>query len=505
MGGALKTLAVVAVIALAPGVGVALANFVGGFTALSFAAATGLMAIGTVASLAVASVVGKSLGAGKVNLEDAQPISSYATASLNNTSNNNNVVPTAYGEVRLGGVREFSDLITGDNNSLYEIITFTNHEINAFIELFANNELMTQGIGADTDKWRFANDKILAKIYTVKSTPIKAITSYSAGVWVEANLSSLSFQNTSFADSDLPDGISFIVVHNIYSATDYNQRKDITARLQGKKIRPIISEAEIGTTTVYSDNPTEIILDFLTDNGNFNENDNAIDLETFYASKLLNENYGFSCNIAFGAKTNLSAALQEIKATNRSNVIFSQGFWKIKQDEKEKTTSFNITGDDIVSGSFSWSQSSARDIGNKVTVSYIEPTDQWQTKIATIENTDLLATDGRTYNKEIQLRGVTNQNQAEIISELTLNQLRYTEDEDGNRINVTPLNVSFTTTIKNSSLEVGDMGTIDYFEIPNIKKLVIMSIRTKQSGELDITAREYADTHYKNTSGVYII
>jgi len=498
MGGAVKQIAVVTVMAIA-------SYYTGGFIQILTGSTLAGAVAGAAAAIAVAAVAGKALGVGQPNLDDTEPISTYATSSLQNVSNNNNVVPVAYGEVRLGGVREFSDLITADNDSLYEIITFTNHEINSFEELFANNELMTQGTGPDTDKWRFANDKILVKVYTVKATPIKAITAYSGGVWTEANLSSLSFQNTTFLDTDIPDGISFIVVYNKFHTADNNQRKDITARLQGKKIRPINSATEIGITPIYSINPAEIELDFLTDSENFNEDDSKIDIESFYASKLLNVTYGFYCNIAFGAKTNLSAALQEIKATNRSNLIYSQGFWKVKQDEKNKTITFNITGDDIVSGSFSWSQSSARDIGNKVTVSYINPSDQWQTKTSSIENTDLRASDGRIYNKEIQLRGVTNQAQADIIAELSLNQYRYTEDEDGNRINVTPMNMTFTTTIKNSTLEVGDMGTIDYFEIPNIKKLVIMSIRTKQSGELEVIAREYAETHYKDTNGNFII
>ena len=176
-----------------------------------------------------------------------------------------------------------------------------------------------------------------------------------------------------------------------------------------------------------------------------------------------------------------------------------------KQDEKNKSISFSITADDIVSGTFGWSQKKARDIANRVVLSWINPDDQWQTLEASIENTDLQSSDGRVYTKKVQVRGVTNLAQADVFKQLILNQFRYTEDAEGNRINVTPLVVKFTTTIKNSALEVGDMGTIDYFELPNLKQFVIMSINTKQSGELDITLREYAATHYKDTNGNFII
>ncbi len=502
MGGAVKQLAlVVAAVAVAPyasayliGAG-GLAVTAGGFYAINALVVGGIIALG-----------GKALGLGaaKTNMDDIEPISSYATTSLRNQTNNNNVVPTIYGENRLGGNRVFADVQTGGNTNLYEIIVFANHEVNDFVKMFANNEDMTQGTGADTDNWRFANDKILVKVYKVKSTPIKCITSYGVGTWNESDLSSLTFKNTTFLDTNIPDGVAFAVVHHIYNATDNNQRREITARIQGKLIRSIDSVTTIGSAT-YSNNPAEVVLDFLTDSKNFNESDIKLDIETFYNSKLLCNSYGFTTNITFGSKSNLSAAIQEILATMRGQLIYSQGLWKLKQDEANRSISFEITADDIVSGTFSWSQKKAKDLANKVRVNYIEPTDQWQTKQVEIEDSDLAVSDGREYIKDINLRGVTNQAQADKIKELSLNQFRYTENSSGDRIKVTPLVISFTTTIKNSELEVGDMGTVDYYELPNIKKFVIISIRTKQSGELEISATEYADTHYKDSGGSPII
>lgn len=501
MSGAVKQLAVVAV-------AVAVASFTGGaggFFATSLGVgATTATVLGSIAGAVVAAVAGKAIGLGKVNIEDAQPISSYATSSLSNETNNNNVVPTIYGETRVGGNRVFADLVA--DADLYEIIAFASHECEDYVSLFAGNELMTQGTGGDTDKWRSDNDNVLAQVYTIKGTPITAITSFSGpSTWNTSNMSSLSFQNITFLDTNVPDGISFIVVHHHFDATNYNQRKQITARIKGKKVRLLTNDTTIGSTPTYSNNPTEIILDFLTDSANFNEIDSKIDVASFFTSKTLNDTNSFSCNLAFTAKTTLSAAIQELKATNRSDLIYSQGIWKIKQDEKNKTIEFAITGDDIISGTFAWSQKKARDIANKIIVSWINPDDQWQTLQEPFEDTDLQASDGRIYTKEVQLRGVTNLPQAQIFSELMLNQFRYTENEAGDRIAVTPLIVKFTTTIKNSALEVGDMGTIDYFELPNIKQFVIMSINTKQSGELDITLREYASTHYKDTNGNFII
>lgn len=500
MGKVIKKVLVIAAV-------VAVSALVGGAPLLIGAiGATGASVVGAIAGAVVLGILGKAPSIGKVKLDDVQPIGSYATGSLRNNADNNNAVPTIYGEARVGGNVVFSDIQSGGNSELYQIIVFASHECSEYVEVFAGNELMTQGTGGDTDKWRSDSDRLLVKVYNVKSVPIQGITSFSGpSTWNTSNLSSLTFQHNAFIDSNLPDGISFMVVHHRFSNSNYSQLKAVTARIKGKLIRPIISSSVIDPTLIYSNNTTEIILDILTSAQKFNESDSKIDIPSFFISKTLNVTNGFTCNMAFTAKANLSANIAEVKATNRSDIIFSQGIWKIKQDEKNKTVSFNLTGDDIISGSFGWSQKKARDIANKITVSWINPSDQWQTKQTTIENTDLQASDGRIYAKEIALRGITNEAQADIIKQLILNQFRYTEDENGDRINVTPLIVKLTTTIKNAELEVGDMGTIDFQELPNVKKFVIMSINTKQSGELDITFREYAETHYKDTNGNFII
>ncbi|MCP4986134.1 MAG: hypothetical protein GY928_08730, partial [Colwellia sp.] len=408
MGGAIKQLAVVASV-------IALATLSGGTSLLvggMFGSTVGGALLAVELSL-IASVVGKALGLGKTNIDDSQPISNYALTSLQNQANNNSVRPIVYGECRLGATRVFSDIQTGGKSHLYEILVFAGHECEEVVKLLADNSEMTQGTGADTDKWRSDSDNLLVQVYTNKPATVQAITSYD-GSWNISNLKDLTFTNGAFLDENLPDNITFAVVHHHYSSSNYTARKPITARIKGKKIRTILSDTELSTTLSYSNNPAEIMLDFLTEQKTFNEADNKIDISSFYTSKLLNDKNAFSCNIAFTSKTNVSAAFQEIKATNRSDAIYSQGVWKIKQDEKQKEVSFNITSSDIISGSFNWSQKKARDIANKIIVTYIEPTDQWQTKkTIPIENTDLIASDGRTYTKEINLRGVTNLAQAD--------------------------------------------------------------------------------------------
>ena len=456
----------------------------------------------------VTMVAGKVIGAGD-DMDSAQDVGSYATSNLTNDTNNNAIVPIIYGKARVGGNRVFADLEDNgtDNDHVFEIIVFAGHEINAFIEMFADNVTMFQG-ATQTNCFRVDTNKVFVNVYTVKPTGnIQAITSYNSGTdtYTLTDLNSITMQNTQFLDASLPSGTAFAVVHHIYDATDNNNRKNITAVLEGKKIRTITDAETISTTTSYSNNPAEIALDFLTDSLNFNESDSKIDIAEFYTSKVFNNNNFYECNIAFTAKTNLSSAFQEVLATFRGQIVYSQGIWKLKQDRPARVSTFNIRHEDIISGTFNWSQKKSKDIANKVILYYIDPDDEWQTKEVSVQDDKLIASDGREYIKELTLRGVTNEAQATKIAQLILNQFRYSEDENGDRIKVSPLVVSFTTTIKNPELEVGDLGKIYYYELPNEKDFVIVSVKTKMSGELEITALETADTHYYDDNELPII
>lgn len=501
MGGSIKKLAVVVVAAV-------VAITLGGAPFLvSAIGATGATIVGALAGAAITAIASKALGIGKLKLGDAQPISSYATTSLRNNADNNLVRPIIYGTARAGGNRPWFDLETGSNLNLYSIIVIAQHELNAILEVLANNQLMTEGTGGDVGSWRFANDKILVKAYTKKPVgKIQAITSFTApSTWVEDDLDGKTFQNTTWLDTHLPDGDAFLVIHNIFNATDNASLKDITTIVEGKLIRTITSATTISTAKTFSSNPAEIILDFITDSDTFNIPDAKIDIPTFFASKTLSALYAFDCNIGFASGTIISAALEEIKATARINIINSQGVWKIKQDEKDKVAVLDMNEADVLTGTMVVNQRRTKDIANRVIVTYIEPADQWQTKQEIKEDTGLQTFDGGLYIKELKLRGVTNSAQALLIAELTLNQLRYTHDVGEDRVDITPLDIKFETTIKNARLEVGDVQDFSHFLIKTNdgreKQFEIMSLETEQSGKLIVTAREYSLTHYQDTAG----
>ena len=145
------------------------------------------------------------------------------------------------------------------------------------------------------------------------------------------------------------------------------------------------------------------------------------------------------------------------------------------------------------------------DIANKIILKYVNPADEWLSAQVVKEDTTLQSWDGQIIEKSLDIKGVTNETQANELAEITLNTMRYTEDASGNRIKQTPLVLSFATTVKNAHLEVGDIITIQHDILNRDRKFMILSTETDQSGLIQVATREYCETHYKNSSGTYII
>ena len=113
--------------------------------------------------------------------------------------------------------------------------------------------------------------------------------------------------------------------------------------------------------------------------------------------------------------------------------------------------------------------------------------------------------DGLVIEKTLDIKGVNNATHANKLCEIALNSLRYSEDASGNRLKQTPLSISFATSVKNAHLEVGDVISLNHALLDRVRKFLILSTATDQSGVIQISAREYAETHFKNASASYLI
>jgi hypothetical protein len=292
----------------------------------------------------------------------------------------------------------------------------------------------------------------------------------------------------------IPANVSFLAVHQVFDSANnkHTQLDNITALVQGKKIN--------GT---YSNNPATIVKHLLTDGLSIPSS--AIDTTSFNTAVAKCNEYGYTCNVVFTQQTNIQSSIIDVLSTCRGQVIFSQGVWKIKIDQKDLATVKTITADDILNSSLSVSMKGFQEIMNKVDLKYVNPQDNWLSAKVEKQDNTLISLDGQLITRTLDIKGITNSTQANKLAEITLNSTRYTEDVSGNRIKQAPLIVSFSTTIKNADLEVGDVIAINHSLLDRVRRFIILSVETDQSGVIKISAREYCDTHYKSSTGAYLI
>jgi len=253
----------------------------------------------------------------------------------------------------------------------------------------------------------------------------------------------------------------------------------------------------------YSYNPASQVLNLLTKGLNIPPI--SIDYPSFINASQKCSSYGYSSNIVFNSQRNIQSCIVDILATCRGQIVLSQGKWKLKIDEKGSSVAKALTVGDILNGSLNVSMKGFQEIANKIELKYIEPNDNWLSAKASKEDSDLIALDGQSNVKTLDIKGVTNSLQANKLAEITLNSMRYTEDAEGNRIKQAPLAISFATTVKNAELEVGDVFELQHDLLDRDRKFITLSVETDQSGAMQIAAREYCETHYKNSAGVYLI
>ena len=257
------------------------------------------------------------------------------------------------------------------------------------------------------------------------------------------------------------------------------------------------------STLSYSTNPADILLDLLTTGLDIADAD--IDFGTFSQAKADCIDAGFTCNIALIQQANIQSIIADVLATCRGNIFHSESKWKFKIDTKSQSLADTLTNDDVLGNSLSINMAGSATIANKVILKYIDPSDEYLSKESVKEDTTLQTYDGQVVTKILDAKGVDSATQANKLCEIALNALRYSEDASGNRVKQTPLAISFATSVKNAHLEVGDVIALNHTLLDRVRKFLLLSTMTDQSGVVQISAREYAETHFKNSSGSYLI
>ena len=501
MSDVVKPIVGIAAIVFAPQLAPMLLSGVG------IAATAGAVAVATAGVVLVgASLVGSSTSDSMASAVDIASVEGYAGAKLQTNKSNTAPVPEIYGEHKIGGniiwqdtngSQNSNNTTNGYNRDYWAIIVIAGHELEAVQNIYAGETTMTARGGN-----KYTTEYVHIEYYE-HSTSTRNVNSIN---WVKNNLGNVDTgNNLGLPSITIPANVAFLAVHQVFDGenTKNTALEAITVKVQGKKIRTITNASTISTSKSYSINPAEILLDLLTTGLDILDAD--IDIATFYQAKTDCTSAGFTCDIALIQQANIQSIIADVLATCRGNIFHSESKWKFKIDTKSQSLADTLTNDDVLGNSLSINMAGSATIANKVILKYIDPADEYLSKESVKEDTTLQTYDGQIVTKILDAKGVDSATQANKLCEIALNALRYSEDGSGNRVKQTPLAISFATSVKNAHLEVGDVIALNHTLLDRVRKFLILSTMTDQSGVVQISAREYAETHFKNSSGSYLI
>jgi hypothetical protein len=505
MGSTAKKVAGVVAIFFAPVLAPALLGSIGvaaSATAVAVASA-GIVLVG-------ASLVGSAMAestASQTSAVDTVSVESYAGAKLQTIKSNTAPVPIIYGKHRIAGnivwqhtssALNSDNTTNGYNRDYWCVIVLAGHELEDINYIYAGEDQMNS-LGSD----KYETEYVHIKFYN-RSASARDIRTID---WC----TSTGGNEDTGAVYGLPSGITIpadtaiLCVHQVFDADDNKNTAlaAITAEVEGKKIRTITDASTISTATTYTTNPAEILLDLLTTGLSVADAD--IDIATFYSAKTDCNSNSWSCDLALIQQANIQSHIADVLATCRGKIFHSESKWKCKIDTKSQSVADTLTSDDVIGNSLSITMAGSSTIANKVIVKYINPSDEWLSAESVKEDSTLQTYDGQTVQKILDIKGVTSATHAAELSEIALNSLRYSEDGSANRVKQTPLAITFATSVKNAHLEVGDVISLNHTLLDRVRQFLLLSTMTDQSGVIQISAREYCETHFKDTSGSYLI
>jgi len=451
-----------------------------------------------------------------------------AQGVLINKSGSLNNVPVVYGQRKVGGTIAFVGTDGDRNENLYMAIVLSEGAVHSI----ADNEIYIDGIPS-TDK-RFnptgtASDR-LATIYTQNGTP-NAVPS-ALGLWVsdvpgwttDHRLAGLAVLYCKFV---MPK----ITTQEQQDANPWQGMPKVQAVIKGKRVlncsgldntysgdyateywHPTSGEPVINPLYGWSNNPADIILDFLRNPiyGAGLSND-RIDWPSFSAARA---RYAAEVTYADGSKGPLHEINAVIDTGNtvmdnlkkllvhcRSGLPYVQGRFKLKlQDTANETdpqnptptSVFNITEDHLFDG-MEIRDNGIRSQANQVRVTYVDPSNNEWTPREVIypapdsaRDQEMLAEDGgQRVLKEYTLEYCTNANIAGYLAKMICENERQRKS----------LGIVCTSDLH--EVEVGDVVTLTYDNLGingNYYKVVSHDIRTDYSvalGLIEHNAQNY--------------
>ncbi len=382
-----------------------------------------------------------------------------------------------YGEVRKGGAIVHAETLN-DNKDLYLVIALCGHEVNSIGSVFFNDTEITTG---QLD----GSGNVTSGTYSGKAQIIKHLGSTTQTV--DTTLDSASSLWTS---NHRLRGIAYLMVKLTFDSDVYpNGIPNITAVIQGKKILNVTTSA-----TAYSNNPANVIYNYLTSSDGLGASTSEIDLASFQQARSDCDDSititggtqnRFTCNGVIELNKKPVEAIEDLVSSCAGTLTYQQGKFKLKVGKA--TTSTRILTDDDLAGELKIATRPKRSqLYNKVKGTFVDSTTNFTLKeFNTQESSSFQTSDGETIVNEIELPFTTDPVEAQRLALIVLKQSRQM--------------MTLELLLKPEHL---DFGVGDVFGLTTSKlgftnkKFYILTYTLNADLTVSIVAQEYADSVY---------
>ena len=281
-------------------------------------------------------------------------------------------------------------------------------------------------------------------------------------------------------------------------ADELSGNPSIACEVFGKKVY----DTRTGETA-YSTNPAMCLRDFLLspvyglgnfvtvddlDEDSFKEAadycDEVIEFEA--SDGIISRAKRYELNIVIDSRRNAWDWVSDIMASFGAYLVISQGKLMLKV-ERESPIVYSF--DETNCSDLKIAPIELEQVPNRYEITFVDPLNNWDAVKAIVEDSADQHTRGKIITKDVQLEGVTSQNQA-------LRLARFYRDYNASCV----INVSFKTGYQALHLQPGDVVKLTYKCFADFP-LRINEIREDAEGGFEITGRQYNSSIYNDTLG----
>lgn len=382
-----------------------------------------------------------------------------------------------YGTVRKSGVIVHAETLN-NNQDLYLVIALAGHELNAINSIYFNDTEIANG---DLD----GSGNVTSGTYSGKAQIIKHL-----GTTTQTVDTVLDSASTLWTSNHRLRGIAYLMVKLSYDVDVYPMGlPNITAVVEGKKIYNVST-----TATEYSNNPVNIIYDYITNNDGLGASTSEIDTTTFQqAYSDCNDTITitgstqnrYEANGVIKLNKQPVDVLDQLLSSCMGTLSYQQGKFHLKVGKAVSSTR-TLTNDDLAGEIKIVTRPKRSNIYNKVKGTFIDSATNFTLKeFNTQESSTYQTNDGETIIKELELPFTTDSVMAQRLALIVLKQSRQM--------------VTMELTVKPEHLDLG-VGDVLGFTSSKLgftdKKFYILNYVLNEDLSVSLVVQEYADSVY---------